>query len=203
MVCQGYLCRDDPTNTWTVRSCFTDATVGYENGQAALVGTEGGRASRAWVALGPIQLGGPCLSAMGRGFRRFDSPQASLKLLLLLLELLKLGFSVRLVGIETAPAFSETHAESSFTPPNPTLPLLFAERVPTARSQREFEAWWVSLFPTNVGSLEGRVGDPGAGVFCKTLLDVVVLLLEFEFALELVLVFIGTGFDVVLLVVVP
>jgi hypothetical protein len=65
--------------------------------------------------------------------------QTSLKLLLLLLELLKLGFSVRLVGIETAPAFSETHAESSFTPLKPTLPLLFAERVPTARSHREFE----------------------------------------------------------------
>jgi len=65
--------------------------------------------------------------------------QTSLKLLLLLLELLKLGFSVRLVGIETAPAFSETHAESSFTPLKPTLPLLFAERVPTARSHKEFD----------------------------------------------------------------
>jgi len=68
------------------------------------------------------------------------TPQTSLKLLLLLRELLKLGFSVRLVGIETAPAFSETHAESSFTPPKPTLPLLFTERVLTARSHREFEA---------------------------------------------------------------
>ena len=59
----------------------------------------------------------------------------------------------------------------------------------------------MSLFPTKVGSLEGRVGV--LGVFCGALFDVVVLLLEFEFALELVLVFIGTGFDVVLLVVVP
>jgi len=139
----------------------------------------------------------------GRGVRRLDDAQASLKLLLLLLELLKLGFSVRLVGIETAPAFSETHAESSFTPPNPTLPLLFAERVPTARSQSEFDVWWVSLFPTNVGSLEGRVGVLGVEVFCGAFFDVVVLLLEFEFWLELVLVFIGSGFDVVLLVVVP
>lgn len=107
------------------------------------------------------------------------------------------------MGIETAPAFSETHAEPSFTPPNPALPLLFAERVPTARSQREFVAWWFSLFPTNVGSLEGRVGEPGAGVFCGAFFDIVVLLLELEFWFELVLVFIDAGFDVVLLVVVP
>ena len=126
---------------------------------------------------------------------RFDDPQASLKLLLLLLELLKLGFSARLVGIETAPAFSETHAESSFTPPSPTVPLLFAERVPIVRSQSELEAWWVSLFPTKVGSLEGRVGELGVGVFGGAFFDAVVL--------PLVLVFIGTGFDVVLLVVVP
>lgn len=77
----------------------------------------------------------------GKGVRRLGGTQASLKLLLLLLELLKLGFSVRLVGIETAPAFSETHAESSFTPLSPTLPLLFADRVATAKSQREFVAW--------------------------------------------------------------
>jgi hypothetical protein len=106
------------------------------------------------------------------------------------------------VGIETAPAFSETHAESSFTPPNPALPLLFAERVPTARSQREFVAWWFNLFPTKVGSLEGRVGEPGVGVFCGAFFDVVVLLL-LEFWFELVLEFIGTGFDVVVLAVVP
>ena len=115
-----------------------------------------------------------------KGVRRLNGTQASLKLLLLLLELLKLGFSVRLVGIETAPAFSETHAESSFTPPNPALPLLLAERVPTAKSQREFDVWWLSLFPTKVGSLEGRVGEPGVGVFCRAFFDVVVLLLEFE-----------------------
>ena len=107
------------------------------------------------------------------------------------------------MGIETAPAFSETHAESPPTPPNPPLPLLFAERVPTAKSQREFVAWWLSLFPTNVGSLEGRVGEPWAGVFCGAFFDVMVLLLELEFWFELVLVFIGTGFEVVLLVVVP
>ena len=105
-------------------------------------------------------------SALWEGGQKVCWYQASLKLLLLLLELLKLGFSDRLVGIETAPAFSETQAESSFTPPNPALPLLFAERVPTARSQREFEDWWVCLFPTKVGSLEGRVGEPGIGVFC-------------------------------------
>jgi hypothetical protein len=52
-----------------------------------------------------------------------------------------------------------------------------------------------------VGSLEGRVGEPGIGVFCGALFVVVVLLLEFWF--DLILVFIGTGFDVVLLVVVP
>ena len=155
--------------------------------------------SRARVGPGPKDQA----SALWEGVRGFDDLQASLKLLLLLLELLKLGFSVRLVGTVTAPAFSETHAESSFTPLNPTPPLLFAERVPTARSQREFEVWWVSLFPTKVGSLEGRVGDPRVGDFCGTFLDVVVLLLEFEFPLGLVLVFIGTGFEVVLLVVVP
>ena len=41
------------------------------------------------------------------------------------------------------------------------------------------------------------------GVFCGAFLGVVVLLLEFEFWFELVLVFIGTDFDVVLLVIVP
>ena len=104
------------------------------------------------------------------------------------------------MGIETAPAFSETHAESSFTPPKATLPLLFADRVPTARSHSEFEEWWVGLFPTRVGSLEGRVGEPGVGVFCAFL---VVVLLLLEFSLDLVLMAIGRGFDVVLLVVVP
>ena len=53
----------------------------------------------------------------------------------------------------------------------------------------------MSLFPTKVGSLEGRVGEPGVGVFGGAFFDVVVLLLLF--------VFIGVGFDVVLLVVVP
>ena len=53
----------------------------------------------------------------------------------------------------------------------------------------------MSLFPTKVGSLEGWVGEPGVGVFGGAFFDVVVLLLLF--------VFIGVGFDVVLLVVVP
>ena len=107
------------------------------------------------------------------------------------------------MGIETAPAFSETHAESSFTSLKATLPLLFAERVPTARSHREFEAWCLGLFPTKVGSLEGCAGELGVGVFGGALFVVVVLLLELEFSSDLVLMFVGTGFDVVLLVVVP
>ena len=157
------------------------------------MGAEGGTASHAETLFRePNHDRGASLSAGGRVL---DGPQASLKLLLLLLELLKLGFSVRLVGIDTAPAFSETHAESSFTPPNPTFPLLFVERVPMVRSQRELEAWWVNLFPTKVGSLEGRVGERGVGVFGGAFFDVVVL--------PSVVVFIGTGFDVVLLVVVP
>jgi hypothetical protein len=41
------------------------------------------------------------------------------------------------------------------------------------------------------------------GVFCGALFVVVVLLLELEFSFDLVLMVIGTGFDVVLLVVVP
>jgi hypothetical protein len=130
-------------------------------------------------------------------------PQASLKLLLLLLELLKLGFSVRLVGIETAPAFSETHAESSLTSLKATLPLLFAERVTTARSHRELEAWCLGLFPAKVGSFEGSAGELGVGVFGGAFFVAVVLPLELEFSSDLVLMFISMGFDVVLLVVVP
>jgi len=184
-------------DVWTLIHGYDGVLQEWE---AEFAGAKRGRTSRAKFRVWP-QATGPRL---GRGSEDLiHGAQVSLKLLLLLLELLKLGFSVRLVGIETAPAFSETHAESSFAPPNPTLPLLFAERVPTAKSQREVEVWWVGLFPTKVGSLEGRVGVLGVEVFCGAFFDVVVLLLDFEFELELVSVSIGVGFDVVLLAVTP
>lgn len=173
--------------------------VCHEEGWKKCVGENGARASRGSRSDHKEHHTSAHWGARFRRIGGLGASQTSLKLLLLLLELLKLGFSDRLVGTETAPAFSETHAESSFTPGSPTLPLLFAARVPTDRSHREFVAW--CLFPTKVGSREGRDGDPGVGVFGGAFL--VVLPFEFAFSLDLVLMFNGRGFDVVLLVVVP